>query len=78
MISIDISTKPGVVENIHVIVSCSPSEIDSYRSLFREFRDVFSWSYEEIPGIDTSIVEHTINMYHGWIFQLQSNQYPPR
>ena len=30
---------------------------------FHEFHDVFSWSYEEIPGIDTSIVEHTINMY---------------
>ena len=37
-ISIDISTKPGIVENIHVGVSCSPSELDSYRSLFREFR----------------------------------------
>ena len=56
-------TKPGVVENIHVGVSCSPSELDSYRSLFREFRDVFAWSCEEIPDIDTSIVEHTINMY---------------
>ena len=55
--------KHGVVENIHVGVSCSPLELESYRSLFHEFRDVFSWSYEEILGIDTSIVEHTINMY---------------
>ena len=62
-ISIDISTKPGIVENIHVSVSCSPSELDSYRSLFHEFHDVFAWSYEEMPSIDTSIVEHTINMY---------------
>ena len=62
-ISIDISTKPGIVENINVGISCSPSELETYRSLFHEFRDVFSWSYEEIPGIDTSIVEHTINMY---------------
>ena len=56
-------TKPKIVENIHVGVSCSPSELDSYHSLFREFLDVFSWSYEEMPSIDTSIVEHTINMY---------------
>ena len=62
-ISIDILTKPGIVENIHVGVSCSPSELESYRSLFREFYDVFAWSYEKIPGIDTSIVEHTINKY---------------
>ena len=62
-ISIDILTKPGIVENIHVGVSCSPSELESYRSLFHEFLYVFSWSYEEILGRDTSIVEHTINMY---------------
>ena len=49
-ISIDISTKLGIVENIHVNVSCSPSELDSYRFLFREFRDVFAWSYEEMPA----------------------------
>ena len=62
-ISINISTKPGVVEKIHVGVSFSPSELDSYCSLFSEFHDVFAWSYEEMPDIDTSIVEHTINMY---------------
>ena len=62
-ISINISTKPSIVENIHVGVSCSPSELDLYRSLFREFHDVFAWYYEEMPCIDTSIVEHTINMY---------------
>ena len=44
-------------------MSCSPSELETYRSLFREFRDVFAWSYEEMSGIDTSILEHTINMY---------------
>ena len=62
-ISIDISTKPGIIENIHVEVSCSPLELDSYRSLFHEFCDIFAWSYKEMLGIDTSIVEHTINMY---------------
>ena len=63
MISINISTKPGIVENIHVDVSCSPLELESYCSLFREFHDVFSWSYEEMSGINTIIVEHIINMY---------------
>ena len=45
-------------------MSFSPLELKTYLSLFREFCDVFSWSYEEMPRIDTSIVEHTINMYH--------------
>ena len=62
-ISINISTKPNVVENIHVGKSCSPSELEIYYALFREFRDVFAWSCEEMPGIDSSIVEHEIKMY---------------
>lgn len=62
-ISINISTKPNIVENIHVDKFFSPLELDNYRALFHEFRDIFAWSYEEILGIDSSIVEHEIKMY---------------
>ena len=62
-IAINISTKENVVENIWVGKGCSPSEIEIYEALFREFRDVFAWSYDEMPGIDSSIVEHEIKMY---------------
>ena len=48
-IAINISTKPDAVENIHVNKSCSSSELEIYFTLFREFRDVFAWSYEEMP-----------------------------
>ncbi len=61
--AINISTKTDVVENIHVGKSCSSSELEIYNALFREFRDVFAWSYDEMPGIDSSIVEHEIKMY---------------
>ena len=63
MISIDILTKPSIVENIHISASCSPSELDTYRAIFREFWDVFAWSYEEMSDIDSNIVEHEIKMY---------------
>ena len=62
-IAINISTKTDVVENIHVGKSCSSSELEIYCALFCEFRDVFAWSYEEMLGIDSSIVEHEIKMY---------------
>ena len=62
-ISIDISTKYGIVENIHVGKSCSPLELETYCALFSEFRDIFSLSYEELTVIDSSIVEHEIKMY---------------
>jgi hypothetical protein len=31
--------------------------------LFKEFRDVFAWSYEEIPGNNPRIVKHDIKTY---------------
>jgi hypothetical protein len=34
-----------------------------YTKLFKEFQDVFAWSYEEIPGIDPRIVKHEIRTY---------------
>jgi hypothetical protein len=62
-IVIDISIKEGVVENINLGANCTPDEVVSYTALFKEFRDVFAWSYEEMPGIDPSIVVHEIKTY---------------
>ena len=62
-IAINISTKKDVVENIHVGKSCSSFELEIYSTLFHKFRDVISWPYDEMLGIDLSIVEHEIKMY---------------
>lgn len=59
----EISIKPGIVENIHIGVSCSSNEIRVYIDLSQEFWDVFGWLYEEIPSIDPAIVVHEIPMY---------------
>ena len=62
-VTIDISIKEGVVEKINLGVDCTPDEVVSYTALFKEFRNVFAWSYEEMPGIDPSIVVHEIKTY---------------
>jgi hypothetical protein len=62
-IPLDISIKPGIVENVHIGASSSPDEIVTYESLFKEFSDVFAWSYEEMLGIDPDIVIHEIKTY---------------
>jgi len=62
-IPIDISVKLGITENIHIGYSYSLEEIQTYKSLFQEFRDICAWSYEEMPGIDLSIVIHEIKTY---------------
>ena len=62
-IPINISCDPGKVENVYIGVSCSPDEIKEYTELFKKFRDIFAWSFEEMPGIDPRIVEHEIKTY---------------
>jgi hypothetical protein len=62
-IPINITRNPGIVENVFVGADCSPKGIQIYTDLFKEFRDIFSWSYEEMPCIDPKIVEHEITTY---------------
>ena len=45
-IPINISCIPGKVENMYIGVDCSPNEIREYTNIFKEFQDVFDWSYE--------------------------------
>ena len=59
-IPINVSINPDIVENVHIGANCSPEDIAIYTALFKEFHDMFSWSYEEMSGIDPSIVEHEI------------------
>ena len=54
---------PDVVKNINIGANCSPEEIAIYTSLFKEFHNFFAWSYEDMLGIDPSIVKHEIRTY---------------
>ena len=55
-IHINISRVPGKVENVYIGVDCSPDEIKECIELFKEFRDMFAWSYGEMSGIYPRIV----------------------
>jgi hypothetical protein len=57
-IPINISRNPDIMENIFVRADCSPEEIQIYTDLFKEFRDIFAWSYEAIPDINPQSVDH--------------------
>jgi hypothetical protein len=63
IITNDISRTPDKIENVHISADCLTKEILIYNKLFKDFRDVFSWSYEEMLGIDPRIVEHEIITY---------------
>jgi hypothetical protein len=61
--TINISCNPGKIKNVHIGVDCSTEEILIYTEIFKEFQDLFAFSYEEMPGIDPLIVEHDIRTY---------------
>ena len=63
MAPIDILFKPGTIEHVHIGKNNSIDETEEYRALFKEFCNIFAWYYEEIPGIDPSIVVHEIKIY---------------
>ena len=39
------------------------SEKDALVALLTKFKEVFTWSYEDMSGIDTDIVQHCIPTY---------------
>ena len=60
---IDISVKPCIFENIFIGQNSSPKEVQTYTTLFKVFRDIFTWTYEQMPRIDPSIFVHEIKTY---------------
>ena len=64
-IPVNILVKLGVSEKIQIGQNSFPSDVELYTMLFKEFQDVFAWTYEEISGIDPSIVIHQIKTHLG-------------
>lgn len=62
-IPLDTFIKSDIIKNLHISASCSPSEIKTCKALFQEFRDVFSWTCEEMAGINPNLVVHDIKTY---------------
>jgi hypothetical protein len=60
---INISIKLRIIKEITIGTACSPKEFIVYKALFQEYRDIFSWSYIEMPILDPSIVEHRITTW---------------
>ena len=44
---------------------CSPGERNKFISLFKQYKDVFSWTYEELKMYDAKIIQHVIPIRSG-------------
>lgn len=51
---------PDKPQEVKVSTSLSQEERTALIKLLKEYKDVFAWSYEDMPGLDRSIVEHSI------------------
>ena len=44
---------------------CSPGERNKFISLFKQYKDVFTWTYEDMKTYDTNIIQHVIPIRSG-------------
>lgn len=54
-----ISIKVGTEEDLKIVNLCSSlcsQECESLADLLKEFKDIFAWSYENMPGIHPDTV----------------------
>ena len=59
---IDLGTDPQKPIPISISLKLSKEEKAELILLLKEFRDVFTWDYSEIFGIDPRLVVHTLNV----------------
>ncbi|KAL0294377.1 UNVERIFIED_CONTAM: Transposon Tf2-12 polyprotein [Sesamum calycinum] len=50
---------------IYISASLTQEEEGTYIALLHEFKDVFAWSYKEIPGLDPKVVVHHLSIKKG-------------
>ena len=59
---IDLGTDPQKPRLISISSKFSEEEKVELILLLKEFRDVFAWDYNEMPGLDLRLVVHMLNV----------------
>lgn len=47
-------------QNINLGKKFSPEEKQSYIKLFKDYKDIFAWTYEDLKTYETKIIQHNI------------------
>ena len=47
-------------KNINLAKNCTSTEKATFMKLFREYKDIFTWTYEDLKMYDTKIIQHVI------------------
>ena len=53
---------PKNPKNVNLNKTISKEERKAYPKLFKQYQDVFTWSYRDLKTYDTWIIQHTISL----------------
>jgi hypothetical protein len=62
---INLSSDPNVHKPVSISASLSVEERMHLVELLKEYRDVFAWQYDEMPGIDPKLIAYSLNVEPG-------------
>ena len=62
---IDLSSDPNVQKLVSISASLFALERTQLVALLKEYQDVFAWQYNEMLGIDPSLVAYSLNVEPG-------------
>jgi len=62
--TIDVGTEE-IKRELKIGTMITPKEREDLIVLLRDYVDVFAWSYEDMPGLDTNIVVHRVPLVEG-------------
>ena len=74
LVEIDLNDGEGEEKLVKISNSLSEEERRKLITLLREFKDVFAWSYQEMPGLSPSLVTHKLKVDPN----IKSVKQPPR
>ena len=56
---------PKSPKNVKIGAQCFDEDKLKFARLLGEFQDVFAWSYEDLHGFDSSLIQHAIPIKEG-------------
>ena len=59
---VDLGSDSQEPRPISISASLTEKEKSELILLLKEFKDVFAWDYNEMPGLDPGLVAHTLNV----------------
>ena len=62
LVEIDLNGGKGGEKLVKIRKGLSEEERRKLIVLLREYKDVFAWSYQEIPGLSSSLVTHKLKV----------------